>query len=214
MAADMTRAFIEAIPKTDLHLHLDGSLRIATLIDLARQSGVTLPSMTSEGLLETVFKDQYADLGEYLVGFAYTCAVLRSKEALERVAFELAQDNLAEGVRYLEVRFAPQLLADDGFSMEDTIQAVTDGLERAKRAHNTSQPVRSGLDLPCEFGIIVCAMRRFDKAMGAHYHQLLTALERAPPPRCLRHCLSGNGTHSGRLARPAGPSHCGVRPRR
>jgi adenosine deaminase len=137
--------------------------------------------MTSEGLLETVFKDQYADLGEYLVGFAYTCAVLRSKEALERVAFELAQDNLAEGVRYLEVRFAPQLLADDGFSMEDTIQAVTDGLERAKRAHNTSQPVRSGLDLPCEFGIIVCAMRRFDKAMGAHYHQLLTALERAPP---------------------------------
>ncbi len=180
MAAGITRAFIEAIPKTDLHLHLDGSLRIATLIDLARQSGVELPSMTGEGLRETVFKDRYADLGEYLVGFAYTCAVLRSKEALERVAFELAQDNLAEGVRYLEVRFAPQLLAGDGLSMQDAIQAVTDGLERAKREHNTSQPVRSGLDLPCEFGIIVCAMRRFSKAMGVHYHQLLTALEHAP----------------------------------
>jgi len=78
------------------------------------------------------------------------------------------------------VRYAPQLLAHEGLTMEETIQAVTDGLERAKRLHNTSEAVRSGLDLPFEFGIIVCAMRRFNKAMGAHYHQLLSALELAP----------------------------------
>ncbi|MBL7076324.1 MAG: adenosine deaminase family protein [Kiritimatiellae bacterium] len=180
METDISRAFIEAIPKTDLHVHLDGSLRLSTLIDLARESGVELPSMTEAGLREQVFKDRYADLGEYLVGFAYTCAVLRCKEALERVAFELAEDNLAEGVRYLEVRFAPQLLAHEGLSMEQTVQAVTDGLERAKRSHNTSERVKSGFDLPFEFGIIVCAMRRFSKAMGEHYHQLLTALELAP----------------------------------
>jgi adenosine deaminase len=180
MESGISRAFIEAIPKTDLHLHLDGSLRLSTLIDLAAQANVELPSTTEEGLRELVFKARYADLGEYLTGFAYTCAVLRRKEALERVAFELAEDNLAEGVRYIEVRFAPQLLAHDRLSMEDTIQAVTDGLERAKRTHNTSEPVRTGVDLPFEFGIIVCAMRRFNKAMGDHYRQLLTVLERAP----------------------------------
>jgi len=180
MTTDISRAFIEAIPKTDLHVHLDGSLRLSTLLDLARQGGVELPSTSEAGLRELVFKDGYADLGEYLTGFAYTCAVLRQKEALERVAFELAEDNLAEGVRYFEVRFAPQLLAHEALSMEETIQAVANGMERARRAHNTSEAVRAGRELPFEFGIIVCAMRRFNKAMGDHYRQLLTVLERAP----------------------------------
>jgi adenosine deaminase len=180
MPTDITRAFIEAIPKTDLHVHLDGSLRLQTLVDLAREGGVTLPSYSDEGLRELVFKERYADLGEYLAGFAYTCATLKTSEALERVACELAEDNLAEGVRYLEVRFAPQLLAHEGFSMEQTIQAVADGLARAKRTHNSSAAVCTGVDLPFECGIIVCAMRRFDQHMGAHYHQLLTALERTP----------------------------------
>ena len=105
----ITRAFVEALPKTDLHVHLDGSIRIPTLIDLAREYQVELPSYTEAGLRETVFKDRYANLGEYLTGFAYTTAVLQSELALERCAYELAIDNQAEGVRYLEVRFAPQL---------------------------------------------------------------------------------------------------------
>ncbi|NQU40162.1 MAG: adenosine deaminase family protein [Lentisphaerae bacterium] len=180
MPTRITREFIEAIPKTDLHVHLDGSLRLNTLIELAQNGRIELPSFTPEGLRELVFKERYADLGEYLTGFAYTCAVLRGKEALERVTFELAEDNLAEGVRYLEVRFAPQLLAHNDLTLEETIQAVTDGLERAKCAHNASEAVRSGADLPFECGVIICAMRRFNKAMGLHYHQLLTALESAP----------------------------------
>ena len=98
-----------ALPKTDLHVHLDGSIRVSTLIDLAREYGVKLPSYTEAGLRETVFKERYADLGEYLTGFAYTCAVLQSEPSLERCAYELAVDNQEEGVRYLEVRFAPQL---------------------------------------------------------------------------------------------------------
>ncbi len=81
MPADITRAFIEAIPKTDLHVHLDGSLRLQTLVDLAREGGVALPSYSDEGLRELVFKERYADLGEYLAGFAYTCASLKTSES-------------------------------------------------------------------------------------------------------------------------------------
>ena len=90
---------IRAVPKSDLHVHLDGSLRLGTLIDLARSRGVRLPSMDEEGLLDCVFKKQYACLLEYLACFACTCRVLQDAEALERVACELAEDSLAEAVR-------------------------------------------------------------------------------------------------------------------
>ena len=70
--ADITQDFIERLPKTDLHVHLDGSVRISTLIDLAREYHVELPSYTEEGLRETVLKDRYRNLSEYLQGFAYT----------------------------------------------------------------------------------------------------------------------------------------------
>ena len=98
---------IRALPKTDLHVHLDGSLREATLIELARERGVKLPSETVEGLNELVFRPHYASLAEYLHGFALTGAVMKDAEALERIAYELAWDNIHEGVRYIEVRFAP-----------------------------------------------------------------------------------------------------------
>ena len=78
--------FIKAIPKTDLHLHLDGSLRIETLIDLARQTGVALPGQTEQELRATVFKDHYASLEEYLRGFSLTTAVMHSEDALYRIS--------------------------------------------------------------------------------------------------------------------------------
>src|SRR6266850_2256954 len=102
MGFDMSRAisneFIRRIPKTDLHVHLGGSLRLSTLIELAKKQKVKLPSYTEHGMRRLVFKDHYADLPDYLKGFAYTHAVMQSAENLERVAFELAEDNLAEGV--------------------------------------------------------------------------------------------------------------------
>ena len=72
-----SQEFIRAIPKTDLHVHLDGSLRLATLIELARERKVALPSFTEQGLNELVFKDSYADLNEYLKGFNWTLQVLQ-----------------------------------------------------------------------------------------------------------------------------------------
>ena len=71
--ASLSAEFLRAIPKTDLHVHLDGSLRLSTLIDLAKIQAVELPSYEETGLRELVFKDHYADLTEYLHGFKYTC---------------------------------------------------------------------------------------------------------------------------------------------
>ena len=124
MTETFSTQIIEALPKSDLHVHLDGSLRLETLIELAEERGVHLPSQTPEGLLELVFKEQYRDLPDYLHGFAYTCAVLTDAEALERVAYELAQDCLAEGVRYVEVRFAPQLHVREDLDIGRVLEAV------------------------------------------------------------------------------------------
>ena len=71
-----SREFLKALPKTDLHVHLDGSLRLETLIELAQKRDVKLPSYTTDGLLELVFKEHYRDLPDYLQGFAYTSPVL------------------------------------------------------------------------------------------------------------------------------------------
>ncbi|MCX6997753.1 MAG: adenosine deaminase family protein [Kiritimatiellaeota bacterium] len=180
MKAGITREFIRQLPKTDLHVHLDGSLRLSTLIELARAARVPLPSRTEEGLCHKVFKKTYADLADYLRGFAYTCAVLQTAEKLERVAYELALDNLAEGVRYIEVRFAPQLHCHDRLTIEASVRAVCRGLARAQRAHNRRPDVPHGPDLPFHCGVILCALRSFNEAMSPYYAQLLRVMAYAP----------------------------------
>lgn len=176
----LTREFIRRVPKTDLHLHLDGSLRLSTLIELSKDGDIELPSYTEEGLRNLVFKEHYNDLGEYLKGFAYTCAVLQTAENLERVAFELAEDCIEDGVRYIEVRFAPQLLVSKKLSIKESVQAVAAGLKRAQLVHNESVAVKSGVDLSFDFGVILCAMRRFNKYMGKYYSGLLAVLDETP----------------------------------
>jgi adenosine deaminase len=174
--------FLRALPKTDLHCHLDGSLRLGTLIDLAAQQRVALPSMTEDGLRQLVFKPWYRDLPDYLQGFAYTTAVLRDAEAIERVAFELGEDCLAEGVRYLEVRFAPQLLVRPGLDVVDVLAAVTRGLDRVRREHEASEGVRARGEPPFRFGIIACALRFFSAGFGPYYADLLGVLGQWPVP--------------------------------
>ncbi|HAM42330.1 MAG TPA: adenosine deaminase family protein [Elusimicrobia bacterium] len=171
--------FLKRIPKADLHVHLDGSLRLSTLIELAKKEGVELPAYTEEGLREKVFKDKYASLVEYLKGFSYTGAVMRNAANIERVAYELGQDALAEGVRYLEVRFAPQLHASDTLSAQDAVRAVVRGLKRAQDEHNASAAVKNGEDLEFYFGVIACAMRNFNEFMSPYYANLIKALSQS-----------------------------------
>jgi adenosine deaminase len=166
----ITEQFIQKIPKTDLHLHLDGSLRLSSLIEMARAEGVVLPSYEADGLNELVFKSRYANLGEYLAGFAFTVGVLQTAENLERAAFELSEDSFREGVRYIEVRFAPQLHVTHSTEIAGVVRAVNTGLAAAKKRLNVT---RSGNDMPFEYGIILCAMRRFNRAMSPYYERLL-----------------------------------------
>ena len=172
--------FIRRVPKTDLHVHLDGSLRLNTLIELAKAHHVELPSFEEAGLLETTFKDQYTDLPDYLKGFAYTCSVLNNPENLERVAYEFAMDNMAENVRYVEVRFAPQLHVTDRLKIEEIVGAVCRGMDRAQKEQNTSEAVRSGNDIPFNYGLILCAMRCFNQHMSPYYAALIEAMPYAP----------------------------------
>ncbi len=162
--------FIKDIPKTDLHLHLDGSLRLSSLIEMAKKSKVELPSYDESGLRKLVFKDRYNNLGEYLHGFMYTCNVLRDFENLERSAYELAIDNQNEGVRYIEVRYAPQLLIDGKIStMDMALKAVDDGLKRAAKEFNSRPDIKSGAEPKFHYGIIACAMRMFGPSFSPYY---------------------------------------------
>jgi adenosine deaminase len=173
--------FLRAIPKTDLHVHLDGSLRLGTLIELARDRKVELPSETPEGLLELVFKETYRDLPDYLHGFAYTSPVLCDEEALERAAFELAEDNWNEGVRYIEVRFAPQLHIRPGLEIDRILAAVDKGLDRARRQFEASEAVKERGEPPFRYGIIACAMRMFSAGFAPYFRSILAVLDKWPP---------------------------------
>ncbi|MBN1114581.1 MAG: adenosine deaminase family protein [Oligoflexia bacterium] len=168
--------FIREIPKCDLHVHLDGSLRVPTLIELAGESNVNLPSYTEQGMYEKVFKGTYKDLPDYLQGFSYSISVMQTPENLERVAYEFAWDNINEGVCYVEVRFAPQFHVNRYMTVEDVVASVCRGLDRAKKEYNSGVSVTGGKKPEFEYGIIACAMRAifpgiadyFDKFMLVH----------------------------------------------
>ena len=176
----ISKEFIKRVPKTDLHVHLDGSMRLSTLIDLAKERKIDLPSYTVEGLKELVFKERYADLGEYLHGFKYLCAVLQDPEALERTAYELALDNQEEGVRYIEPRFAPQLHVNSKQTIQEVVTAVHKGLNRAKEEFNQKEASKLGPQLNFEYGIIVCAMRMFTEGFSEYYRDFVRVHEFTP----------------------------------
>lgn len=175
--------FIKAIPKTDLHLHLDGSLRVSTLIELAHAAGVQLPADDEPGLRALVFKDKYANLEDYLRGFGLTTAVMQSEAALFRVSYELMMDNAAEGVRYIEVRFAPQLLMSEKMSFRQVMEAVDRGLRQARDELNSRLAAgEPGYD----YGIIVCAMRFFNEYFSPYYRNFTQQHAAASPSEIIR----------------------------
>ena len=179
-----TKNFLFEIPKSDLHLHLDGSIRIPSLIEMAKLTKTKLPADSEEGLREKVFKKSYKNLGEYLEGFQYTCSVLRNKENLERAAYELAWDNLNENVFYIEVRFAPQLMVDTsiGLTIDKVLAAVNKGLDKAKKEFNRSKAVTEEGKPHFNYGIICCAMRMFGpNGFSPYYTNLFNVMKYLKP---------------------------------
>ncbi len=175
----MDSDLVRRLPKTDLHVHLDGSLRLTSLVELARDRKVALPSETPEGLEALVFRPRYANLAEYLEGFRYTVGVLQDAEALERSAYELAEDCQADGVRYVEVRFAPQLHVRPGFEVPDVVRAVDRGLRRAASAFNARPEVAQGQEPPFAAGILLCAMRFFRPEFSLGFRRFFETLPEA-----------------------------------
>lgn len=150
----LTRDIIKSWPKTDLHCHLDGSLRLDTLLDLARQMDLMseLPADNPTELrkiLESI--DDSESLADYLVWFKYTIMVMQTTEALYRIAYELVEDAAEENVRYIEIRYAPIEHTRRGLSIEQVNDAVLAGMRGAEAATGTKAR------------LIVCGLRdRFE----------------------------------------------------
>lgn len=127
------RDLLRRMPKAELHVHLDGSLRPGTMLELAAQADVPLPAHDAETLRRWMLVDDARNLEEYLARFEYTIALLQTPEAIERVAYEMVEDAAADGLRYLEVRYCPRLSTRGGLTMDEATAAEWRGLQRGSR---------------------------------------------------------------------------------
>ena len=148
-AHQSSEPIIRSLPKVLLHDHLDGGLRPRTIIELARDQGYTALPTSDPGELADWFHRgaQRGSLPLYLEGFAHTCGVMQTEEAIERVAYEMLEDMRDDGVVYVETRFAPVFHTSNGLHWDDVVSAVLKGLERGRK------------DFGVEYGLIICAMR-------------------------------------------------------
>lgn len=159
----VSRAGVLALPKAELHVHLDGSIRPATMLELAEEAGVAMPASDADSLAEVMRADDSDDLVAYLQAFATTLRVLQTAEQLERVAYELAVDHAAENVKWVEVRFSPWLNTEGGLSMDEVLDAVLAGLGRAES------------EVDVRTGVIVCALRHLDPDISMELAELAVA---------------------------------------
>lgn len=166
MKIKMTRELIEKLPKTDLHVHLDGSVRLQTIIDLANEFGIKLPTTDVEELRKLIVcGDHTVSLDDYLRGFDIVNLVLQNKEGLRRAAYELAEDAARENVRYMEVRYSPILHTHGGLKLTDISQAVIDGLKKGER------------DFGIQTGVIICGIRNMDPTTSLKLAELAIAFK-------------------------------------
>ena len=128
---------INKLPKVELHCHLDGSLRVETVIDLAKKENIWLESYEYNYVknLLTV-GENCSSLDEYLEKFDLPNMVLQSKENLKRAAFELLEDAAKENIKYIEVRFAPIFHIKKGLKLEEIIESVIEGINTAEKLYD------------------------------------------------------------------------------
>ncbi|MCX6353477.1 MAG: adenosine deaminase [Candidatus Aureabacteria bacterium] len=146
-----TPEIIRQLPKVLLHDHLDGGLRIGTIIELAEKENYRLPSEDPTELLDWIHRGaRQGDLKLYLETFKIIYAILQTKEALERTAYEMMLDLKEDNVAYVETRFAPFFHTQKGLTHDEIMEAVLRGLQMGER------------ETGVKFGLIICSMRNTD----------------------------------------------------
>jgi adenosine deaminase len=151
----LDRTVLQSLPKVLLHEHLDGVLRPQTIIELAKDAKYSgLPHQEPQALAQWFHLGaNQGSLAKYLEGFAHTIAVMQTAEALERVAYEQAEDLSKDGVVYFETRFAPVFHTKKGLTHQQVITAVLKGLVRGQK------------DFGVHSGLIICAMRNMNVSL-------------------------------------------------
>jgi adenosine deaminase len=163
---EFDRNFFTNLPKTDLHVHLDGSRRLETILDLAEKDGIDLGVTTPDALEKLIGVGKKHDsLESYLMGFKITLKVLQTKEALYRAAFELAEDAHTENIQYMEVRFSPILHTEKRLAPTMILESVLEGLRDAERTFG----IRSG--------VIICGIRNMSPTVSLRLAELAVAFK-------------------------------------
>ncbi|MEI7635354.1 MAG: adenosine deaminase [bacterium] len=163
-AQEITEEFLRKLPKTDLHCHLDGSLRQETILELAEKRKILLPAGDPDNLRNLVVSGgNVHHLADYLKAFEITLSVMQDEEALFRIAYELVEDCAAENVRYIEVRYSPILHTRNGMRLTHIVDAVIDGLALGEKRFNVKT------------GVIICGMRNINPETSYRLAELAIA---------------------------------------
>lgn len=134
--------------KVELHVHMDGAVRLDTFRDVAQRRGIELPTRTPEGLARLVrVPHDCRDLTTFLKTFHFFIPIIQDPDAVERIAYEHCEDQARQGVLYFETRFSPHIFSREGFSPAEATERALAGLKRG------------GEDFDVGVRAILCCMR-------------------------------------------------------
>ncbi len=160
------RDFFEKLPKTDLHVHLDGSMRMETILELASKDGVDIGADTLKKLEKKLQPGKdHESLNDYLKTFDLTLKVMQTEESLYRAAYELVEDNAKENVQYFEVRYSPILHTQKKLPVTAILESVIEGLKDGER------------DFGIKCGVIVCGIRNISPEVSMQMAELAVAFK-------------------------------------